>query len=84
MFNDRGLHKEAVAHTYSGILLRHKKEQTWVEMQMDLESFVRSEISQKEINHFLLELKDKTGVLCGLQKRVSVIPLRFILAPRAL
>lgn len=84
MFNDRGLHKEAVAHTCSGILLRHKKEQTWVEMQMDLESFVRSEISQKEINHFLLELKDKTGVLCGLQKRVSVIPLRFILAPRAL
>lgn len=53
-------------------------------MQMDLESFVQSELSQKEINHFLLELKDKTRVLCGLQKRISVIPLRFILALRAL
>ena len=81
---NRGPHKEAVVHIYSGTLLRHKKEQTWVEMQMDLESFVQSELSQKEINRFLLELKDKTGLLCGLKKRISVIPLRFILAPRAL
>ena len=46
---DRGLHKEAVVHIDSEILLRHKKEQTWVETQMDLQSVVQSEISQRLI-----------------------------------
>ena len=46
--------KEDVAHTYSGILLSHKKNETelFLVRWMDLESVIQSEVSQKEKNKY--------------------------------
>ena len=46
--------KEDVVHIHNGILLSHKKEQigSFVEMCMDLESVIQSEVSQKEKNKY--------------------------------
>ena len=46
--------KEDVVHIYNGILLSHKKERNWVivEMWMDLETVIQSEVSQKEKNKY--------------------------------
>ena len=43
-------YKEDVAHLYNGILLGHKRNGivSFAEMWMDLESVIRSEVSQKE------------------------------------
>ena len=43
-----------MVHIYNGILLSHKKEQigSFVEMWMDLESVIQSEVSQKEKNKY--------------------------------
>ena len=47
---NRGMDKEAVVHTYDGVLLSHKKKEimsfavTW----MDLEIIILSEVSQTE------------------------------------
>ena len=42
--------KEAVVHIYNGILIDHKKNEigSFVVMQMNLESVIQSEVSQKE------------------------------------
>ena len=46
--------KEDVAHIYNGILLSHKKNEIelFVVRWMDLESFIQSEVSQKEKNKY--------------------------------
>ena len=43
-----------MAHTYSGILLSHKKNETelFLVRWMDLESVIQSEVSQKEKNKY--------------------------------
>ena len=53
---NRGMGKEDALHTHNGILLSHKKERNWsfVEMWMDLESVIQSEISQKEKNKYCI------------------------------
>ena len=46
---DRRMDKEDVIHIYNGILLSHKKETgSFVEMWMDIESVIQSEVSQNE------------------------------------
>ena len=47
---DRRMDKEVVVHIYNGILLSYKKNETgsFVEMWMDLEVVIQSEVSQKE------------------------------------
>ena len=43
---DRWMHKEVVAHLYSGILLSHKKESTSVVVRwMNLEPLIQNEVS---------------------------------------
>ena len=44
--------KEDVAHIYNGILLSHKRNKigSFVEMWMDLESVIQSEVNQKKKN----------------------------------
>ena len=51
---NRGMDKEDIVHIYNGILLSHKKEPNWsfVEMWMDVETFIQSEVSQKEKNKY--------------------------------
>ena len=46
--------KEEVVHIYNGILLNRKKEQIgpFVEMWMDPETIIQSEVSQKEKNKY--------------------------------
>ena len=55
---NRGMDKEDVVHIYNGILLSHKKNEigSFVEMWMDLESVIQSEVNQKEKNkcHILM------------------------------
>ena len=51
--------REDVVHIYNGILLSHKKERNWiigsfVETWMDLETVIRSEVSQKEKNKYCI------------------------------
>ena len=42
-----------MVHIYNGILLSHKKESgSFVEMWMDLESVIQSEVSHKEKNKY--------------------------------
>ena len=53
--------KEDVVHIHSGILLSHKKRNeigSFVEMWMDLETVIQSEVSQKEKNkcHILMHI----------------------------
>ena len=45
---------EDVVHIYNGILLSHKKNEigSFVEMWMDLETAIQSEVSQKEKNKY--------------------------------
>ena len=47
---NRGVDKEYVVHIYNGVLLSHEKSGigSFVEMWMDLETVVQSEVSQKE------------------------------------
>ena len=58
-----GMNKEDVVHIYNGILLSHKREQivpfagTW----MDLETVIRSEVSQKEKNKYHM-----ISFICGI------------------
>ena len=51
---DRRMDKEEVVHIYNGILLSHKRNETgsFVEMWMDLETVIESEVSQKEKNKY--------------------------------
>ena len=50
MPTDREIDKEVVVHIYNGILLSHKRNEieSFVEMWMDLETVIQSEVSQKE------------------------------------
>ena len=47
---NRGVDKEYVVHIYNGVLLSHEKNGigSFVEMWMDLETVIQSEVSQKE------------------------------------
>ena len=51
---DRRMDKEVVVHIYNGILLSHKRNEigSFVEMWMDLETVIQSEVSQKEENKY--------------------------------
>ena len=51
---DRRMDKEDVVHIYNGILLSHKKNKirSFVEMWMDWETVIQSEVSQKEKNKY--------------------------------
>ena len=51
---DRRMDKENVVHIYNGILLSHKRNEigSFVEMWMDLETVIQSEVSQKEKNKY--------------------------------
>ena len=51
---DRRMDKEDVVHIYNGILLSHKKERigSFVEMWMDLETLIQSEVSETEKNKY--------------------------------
>ena len=46
---NRRMDKEDVVYVYNGILLSHKKERNWsfIEMWMDLETVIQSEVCQK-------------------------------------
>ena len=47
------MNKEDVVHIYNRILLSHKKEiGSFVQMWMDLECVIQSEVSQKEKNKY--------------------------------
>ena len=50
------MEKEDVVHIYNGILHSHKKNEigSYVEIWMDLESVIQSEISQKEKNKYCI------------------------------
>ena len=50
----RRMDKEEVVHIYNGILLSHKRNEigSFVEMWMDLETVIESEVSQKEKNKY--------------------------------
>ena len=51
----RGMDKEDVMRTYSGILATRKNETgSFVEMWMDLETIIQGEVSQKEKNKYIL------------------------------
>ena len=47
---DRQMHKEDVVHIYSGI--KRNEIGSFVEMWMDLETVIQSEVSQKEKNKY--------------------------------
>ena len=63
MPTDRQMHKEDVVHIYNGILLSHKRNEigTFVEMWMDLETVIQSEVSQKEKNKYRILMH-----ICGI------------------
>ena len=49
MSNDRCMNKEDIAHVYSKILvIKRSKIRSFVEMWLDMESVIQSEVSQKE------------------------------------
>ena len=49
MSNDRCMNKEDIVHVYSKILvIKRSKIRSFVEMWMDLESVIQSEVNQKE------------------------------------
>ena len=55
----RGMDKEDMVHIYSGILaIKSNKIGSFVEMWMDLETVIHSEVSQKEKNkyHILMHI----------------------------
>ena len=51
---DREMDKEVVEHIFNGILLSHKKEwnRVIVEIWMDLDSVIQSDVIQKEENKY--------------------------------
>ena len=51
---DRRMDKEDVVHIYNGILLSHRRNEvgSFVEMWLDLETVIQSEVSQKEKNRY--------------------------------
>ena len=51
---DRGMDKENMVHLYNGILLSHKMNEigSFVQMWMDLESVMQSEVSQTEKDEY--------------------------------
>ena len=56
---DRQMDKEDVVHIYNGILaIKRNKIGSFVEMWMDLETVIQSEVSQKEKNkyHILMHI----------------------------
>ena len=55
---DRGIDEEDVAHIYNGILLSHKRNKTGSFTELDLETVIQSEVSQKEKNkyHILMHI----------------------------
>ena len=60
----RGMDKEDVMRTYSGILATRKNETgSFVEMWMDLETIIQGEVSQKEKNKYCILTH-----ICGIQK----------------
>ena len=63
MPTDRQMHKEDVVHIYNGILLSHKRNEigTFVEMWMDLETVIQSEVSHKEKNKYRILMH-----ICGI------------------
>ena len=63
---------EDVVHIYNGILLSHVKEWNWsfVEMWMDLEIVIQSEVSQKEKNKYRILTH-----VCGTQKNGTDEPV---------
>ena len=51
MSNDRCMNKEDIAHVYSKILvIKRSKIRSFVEMWLDMESVIQSEVSQKKTN----------------------------------
>ena len=60
----RGMDKEDVIHIYNGILATKKNGiGSFVEMWMDLETVIQSEVSQKEKNKYCILTH-----ICGIQK----------------
>ena len=64
--------KEDVVHIYNGILLSHKRNEIvpFVEMWMDLETVIQSEVSQKEKNKYRILTH-----ICGIQKNGTGEPV---------
>ena len=65
---NRGMDKEDVVCIYNGILLSHKRKKigSIVELQMDLETIIQNEVSQKEkqilyINTYMWNLGEGNG-----------------------
>ena len=60
-----GMDKEDVVCIYNGILLSNKRKKTGliVELWMDLETIIQSEVSQKEKNKYYILMH-----ICGIQK----------------
>ena len=58
------LDKEDVAHIFSGIVLNHENEIVpFVEMWVDLETVIQSEVSQKEKNKYCVLTHREQGTL---------------------
>ena len=51
-----GTDKEDVVHIYNGVLLSHERERTvpFAETQMDLETVLENEVSQKKKNKYYI------------------------------
>ena len=59
---NRGMDKEDVVHIYNGILLSRKKERNCaIYRDVDLETVIQSEVSQKEKNKYCIIL-----LICGI------------------
>ena len=46
--------QEDVVHIYNAMLLNHKRDGSFVEMQMNLESIIQSNVTQKDKNKYVL------------------------------
>ena len=60
---DRHMAKEDVVHIYNGISLSHKRNEIvpFIEMWMDLETAIQSEVSQKKKNKYCILMH-----ICGI------------------
>ena len=58
-----GMVKDNMIHIYNGILFSHKRDEigSFVEMWMDLETVIQSEVNQKE-----KKSESKLSVVCGI------------------